>query len=223
MLSFGSVGGQRAEATGAGREQVDISLLESAFVELQDLLMPRTAPLPRESEAALATYALVLCPGVGRAFAQMTPWFLTMGLVGVLGALSEPLLRTMAGSIVLFGAIFPILGGGIYYTIRRANRPKAEVLLRLSKSTLALGEPPHLPFEARLPDLRQRFETYLYATKYGSYRFPVLVLGDGVRELRVGVWEEHGTVGVPIAPLGAAPQYLVSAAEFRDLVARLRR
>lgn len=221
VLTFATLGGTSSSAVDPPCEKVDISLGQAEFLQLLKG-SPQESGTERESASdAPSTFALVPHRGAGAAFGQMLPWFGTMALVVVLGALGEPLMRTALGRVVLFGAIFAALGGGIFYTIRRATRPKREFLLRLSRASVSLGDPKAPTFEARLADVKKSFELYVYRTKYGTYRFPVLVLSSPTAQLRIGVWEEYTTVGAALAPEGRAPQYLVSAAEYRDLVRQL--
>ena len=167
-------------------------------------------------------FVLVPHRGTSVILGQMLPWFGTLVVVGVLGALGEPLMQTALGTAVLFGAVIASVGCGLFYTFRKAAKPGSETLLRLSDTSLALGDERAPSLNMRLSRLRKRSETYVYRTKYGTFRFPVLSLSDGTNKLRIGVWEGHNEVGVPLAPEGAAPDYLVSAHEYRTLEGQLR-
>lgn len=217
VLTFGAVGEQSATAHDAPWEQVDISLEASDFSTLSTALFAISgAEIPHRE--AHATFALVPHRGAGAAFGQLLPWFGTMALAGVLGVVGQPLLNTQAGQVVLFGATIALVVGGLVYTIRAASRPKRELVLRVSRAEVSVGELPTPVFQTRRADLRQQLETYVYRTKYGTYRFPVLVLTADTNELRIGVWEDHATVGLPLAPEGPAPHYLISKTELRQLL-----
>lgn len=220
-LSFGVVGGQSARATDPTCDQVDISLGGAEFAQLtRELPIP---PVPEaNSQVSHATFVLVPHRGAGAAFGQMLPWFGTLVFVGILGALGEPLMQTAWGRVVLFGAVIAAVGGGLVFTFRRASKPKPETLLRLSMTTLTLGDEEAPSLRLPISDLNLTSELYVYRTKYGTFRFPVLVLSDGTQQLRVGVWEDSASVGVPLAPEGAAPDYLLSAHDYRAFLRQLQ-
>ncbi len=222
VLTFGVANSELARVDDPPCEQVDISLGPSEFAELVEALHSDREVQDR-GPLGVSTFVLVPHRGVGAVYAQILPWFGAMMAVGVLGALGEPLMRTLLGRVALFGTTIAALGGGIFYTFRRANKPQRELLLRLSRDFLILGDALTPQFQVRLPDLRERSEIHVFQTRYGTFRFPVLVLSNGTNELRVGVWEDYLTVGVPLAPEGAAPEYLVSTNEYRVLVKQLAR
>lgn len=219
-VSFGVAGGQSASADHAPCEQVDVSLGAPEFSTLSTALHVATAAQVERYESD-ATFALVPHRGAGHVFAQMLPWFGTMVLAGLLGVVGQPLLYSEIGRVVLFGATLAVVGGGLFYMFRSANRPKRETVLRVSRAAVSVGEPQAPVFHARAADLRHRFETYVYRTKYGTYRFPVLVLSGDTKELRIGVWEDHSTTGLPNGPDGPAPHYLLSKIELGQVLDRI--
>lgn len=228
VLRFATAGGTSSRAVDPPCEQADVSLGGAEFLQLSSLCP--TTPSARESGTERAstsdiasTFALVPHRGAGAAFGQMLPWFGTMVVVCILGVLGQPLLQTMLGRVVLFGVIFAAIGAGVFHTFRRAKKPKRESLLRISGTSVSMGDQRAPTFQARLADVEPSSEIYVYSTKYGTFRFPVLVLSSATQQLRIGVWEEYTTVGVALAPEGAAPEYLVSADDYRAIVRLLGR
>lgn len=195
-------------------------------LELQRLVAHFFARLngPQRAAVRLAEHRFVLVrrPRLGDAFAQALPWMATMAVLGTAGVLLGERAAAEPKLMLLF-ALFSVLliGLGLYKTIQRSQAPKPrfELTVQPTRVSVARADGGQIwLFEGRAPLQR---ETYVYRTRYGTHRFPILRLGHQGSELRLSVWDPSFSRDGD--PKGRAPDFLVGVPDWQRLEQLLER
>lgn len=163
-------------------------------------------------------FMLVRRPGAADTLRTMTPWLVTMGAVSVVGVLlGDVMARHPLGPAMVGGVLLAVIAVGIWRTFRRASQPKPQFVLTLHRHELQLcHENGEVVWRTPRPHASPTRETYVYRTKYGSYRFPVLgINGDGGERLSIAVWDPRYARASD--PVGSAPDYLVGVPDWQRL------
>jgi hypothetical protein len=160
-------------------------------------------------------FLLVRRPGFASSLRTMAPWFGTMLTMAVLGVLLGDVMTSHPMAPVLIGALLiGVIGVGMWRTIRRASQPKPQFVLTVGSQDAQLHDPDGKPlWRASRPAVTR--ETYVYSTKYGSYRFPVLRIGADGDQLSIAVWDPRYARASD--PVGSAPAYLVGVPDWQRL------
>ncbi len=167
--------------------------------------------------------ALVRHTGLGGALRGMLPWFLTVAFLGVFGGVfGEILARQAWGTPVIAGVSLGAIGFGVYRTFLSAAQQKPQYYLILNGGVSLVDPTGKSIWVADSAALQVQQETYVYRTRYGSHRFPVLVLSGAASELRLGVWDTSSVPQFAGSKEGRAPQFLVGVPDWHLVVDRLR-
>jgi hypothetical protein len=123
-------------------------------------------------------FLLVRRPGFTSSLRTMGPWFGTMLTVSVLGVLLGDVMTSHPMAPALIGALLiGVIGVGMWRTIHRASQPKPQFVLTVGSQDAQLHDPNgKLLWRTSRPHMPVTRETYVYRTKYGSHRFPVLAV-----------------------------------------------
>jgi hypothetical protein len=158
------------------------------------------------------------------AFGSMVWWFGTMAFLGVFGALAgEKLMQQPWGQAAVGIVCLVVMGFGLAKTFAKSQREKPKCELTIDGGAVTLKDPKgKTVWNAAQGAFDTTRATYVYRTKYGSHRFPVLVLAKPGETLRLGVWDTQPQWQHAEAPLGPAPQYLVAAPDWDRLLAAFR-
>lgn len=203
----------------------DCFLTAADFAALLRALEVEAIKPAEHHEASTLTLAVVRYEGGFAAFRSMVPWFLTIAFLGLFGGLfGETLTQKAWGLPVLWGVILGAIGFGIYRTFVGARREKPHYRLLLSDATLSLSAPnSETIWSERTGAVRVGRETYVYRTKYGSHRIPVLVLLGSSGELRLGVWDSTLAFAFAGSKEGRRPKYLVGTPDWSSLLSKVMR
>jgi len=171
----------------------------------------QTSEGPRQNNVFL----LVRRPGFASSLRTMVPWLGTILTVSVLGALLGDVMVSHPMGPALVGVLLvTVIGLGIWRTIRGASQPKPQFVLTVGSQDAQLHDPNgDLLWRTSRPPVTR--ETYVYRTKYGSYRFPVLRIGVDGEQISVAVWDPRYARASD--PVGAAPDYLVGVPDWQRL------
>ncbi|MDX2053425.1 MAG: hypothetical protein SFV15_13590 [Polyangiaceae bacterium] len=172
-------------------------------------------------DSATLRFTVVRHEGAVAALRGMLPWLLTLAFVGVLGGLVGETMMQKAPWLPALVSVLAI-GYGLYRTFLLAKRPKPRFAFVLAGGNISLSSPNGKSIWAESAHaVKRRYETYVYRTRYGTYRFPVLVLQGVSTELRLGVWEPG--FALSSAKEGAAPDFLVGTPDWQPLMDHFER
>ena len=167
--------------------------------------------------------SIVRHTGLGGAFRGMLPWFFTLAFLGVFGGIFGEMLTQQAwGMPVIAGVSLGAIGFGIYRTFLSAAQKKPQYCLILNGGVTLADPSGKNIWLADSAVLQVQQETYVYRTRYGSHRFPVLVLSGAASELRLGVWDTSAALQYASSKEGRAPHFLVGVPDWRLVLDRLR-
>jgi hypothetical protein len=188
--------------------------------DLIDALHEQPQVVQTQSATSEHRFALVRRPSATQALSQILPWFGTMAILGVAGALFGEVVANSATGQVVFGVCAPFfIVYGIHRTIKKANAPKPTWTLVVTPQSLRLVDaqekiiwnvPAPTPITA---------SNYLYRTKYSSHRFSVRQIGPSDNAIRIAVWDPSFTNTAH--PDGRAPGYIVGAPDWSTMLAAL--
>ena len=166
-------------------------------------------------------FTLVKYDGLKAVFGSMAWWFGTMAFLGLFGAvLGERLMQRPWGMAIVGIVSLLVIGFGLAKTFAHSQREKPKYLLTIARGGVQLCDSQGTTvWGANERSRATTQETYVYRTKYGSHRFPVLVLMGPQSALRLGVWDSQWQNKQ--APVGLAPQFLVAASDWKQLLSAL--
>ncbi|MDX2020922.1 MAG: hypothetical protein SF187_11840 [Deltaproteobacteria bacterium] len=219
-FSVGAWGYAAPKATGSTNSAdcfVDAKTLASLLVAMGE---PNQAEKPLEHESS---FTLVKYGGVASALGGMKWWFGTMAFLGVFGAVFGERLMQRPWGVAVVGVVSLLaIGVGLAKSFAHSAREKPKYTFTLGKGVVCLRDANAATlWESPQASLAPTRETYVYRTKYGSHRFPVLVLSGPLSTLRLGVWNPQAGWQQGDARDGAAPQYLVASPDWERLVSAL--
>lgn len=189
----------------------DLQKLIEHFAKQPDVSKETT-----QTPSAENRFVLVRRPGLHDAMGSMLPWFGTLAVLGIAGALLGERLATHPSGMLLF-ALFSVLviGFGLWKTMQRSRAPKPrfELLVQSDQLTVASADGTNLWHCSGKPRLAR--ETYVYRTRYSTHRFAMIKVGDKGHELRLAVWDP--SFAREGDPRGSAPDFLVGVPDWPRL------
>ncbi|GEM_PF-1271500 len=192
----------------------------SALLQALQIPNEHAADLNGSRELRLS---LVRHTGLGGALRGMLPWFFTLAFLGVFGGIFGEMLTHQAwGMPVIAGVSLGAIGFGMYRTFSSANQKKPEYRLILNGGVSLVNPGGKSIWVASSAALQVQQQTYVYRTRYGSHRFPVLVLSGAASELRLGVWDSSAALQFVGSKEGRAPHFLVGVPDWHRVLDRLR-
>jgi len=196
---------------------VDAKVFSSLLAALGEE-QPSEEQNPRETRFTVIRHKLF-----GDAFGSMVWWFGTMAFLGLFGALAgEKLMQHPWGQAAVGIVSLVAIGFGLAKTFIKSQREKPKCELTIADGAVTLRDSKgKTVWTAAQSTFATTQETYVYRTKYGSHRLPLLVLAKSGETLRLGVWDTQPQWQNAEAPSGPAPQYLVAAPDWERLKAAL--
>jgi len=191
--------------------------------DLRDLIAAHHAqPEAPDTRASLTErrFALARKPSATQALAQILPWFGTMAVLGIAGALvGERVARSMTGQIAFGLFAVAAIVFGIRRTMQKASAPKPTWTLVITPQTLQIVDAQEKSIWSASRPTPVTASNYLYRTKYSSHRFSVRQLGPADNTIRIGVWDPSFTNTAH--PDGRAPGYIVGSPDWQALLSAL--